>query len=445
MIMRRAFTVLLLTAAVAGCGRDVVRTRWAPGSTPLRGDVTPALSISSVAAEQVNATRWRDLPERTGAAFAEVLGQKIPDPRQYIAALAEPIKGRAELNRNRTTLSRVIDVGVSPQGYDPVDRLVRTQVVIVPVNFQFTGYTFAQTDYQIIDLESVTSTRSQTASLKLSPQFGNTIEAAEAGVSSTQGQQSVYANRVRVRELSVGFSPRRVTITRDTAPGINLWGNTLLKASARPWSDRDIRNETLVAGFKLADENTGADLAPAKATITLSLDTLWKPKTLFVCAQLYYVSRHVTSGMEYHDEGRQVVRESEGTTPARIYELVDAEEVETQRFGLSHPSGSFVAIDTPTGIRPLTFTSALDATVAREWLERVRAGQIGARRLWVIDPRRGTNVPLRGRDTDQLEVERLRTGDGAGDVHENQSCDIATGAPRFASPTEAPQAPAQSP
>jgi hypothetical protein len=320
-------------------------------------------------------------------------------------------------------------VDVSPFGYDPVDRLARTQVTIVPVNFQFAGYTFAQTEYQTIDLETITASQSQSASLTLSPSLGNTIEAVEAGVSAEQSRQSVYTNRARLRDLSVGYSPRRITLTRDAGPGMNLWGITLLKVSVRPIDETATLAETLVTGYKIADETTGADLAAADATIALSLDTVWRPTALFVCARLSHVARHVTAGMEYYDEGRQQISESEGTSEARLYQFVSDEEIETPRFALVTSSGSMVHVEAPTGVRPLTFTSALDATTVMAWMARANATRIGARNLMVVDTDTGRTVRLPARGNGQLQVQRLRSGGQNRGLSEGQRCDIATGLP----------------
>lgn len=404
MATTRLLASLPLLCLVMACVHDAARTRWAKGSFPLDEDPRPTLSISSVAAEPQSAVRLRDLPERTGAAVATALAARTSDSAQYLAALGEPIGARNALNQDRTRLPRVIAIDVSPSGFSTTDRLMRTQVTMVPVNFRFAGYTLAQSDYQTIDLESVTSSATTSASLTLSPSLGNVIEGVEAGVSAERSQESVYTNRQRFRDLSVSFAPDRVIVTRDGAPGIDLYGVTLLKASVRPVDSGPTVTETFVTAYKVANEANGQDLVPGEATITLTQDRIWSAQPLMVCARLDYVIRDVMSGGEYVDEGRQVARERWGERPVGLYTLVPEEEVEVPRYALKH-SGFFLRIDTPAGPRRFSFSNLRDATAFQAWLERTQATQVGNRLLWVRNGER-----LRGSDNRGIEIQRLSGG-----------------------------------
>ncbi|HTU11242.1 MAG TPA: hypothetical protein VMG08_10140 [Allosphingosinicella sp.] len=401
----RLLASLGLLCVTTACVHDAARTRWAKGSAPLDEDPRPTLSISSAAAEPPAAVRLRDLPERTGAAVAAALAARTNDLPQYLAALGEPIGARNALNQDRTRLPRVIAIDVSPSGFSATDRLMRTQVTMAPVNFRFVGYTLAQSEYQTIDLESVTSSATTSANLTLSPSLGNVIEGVEAGISTERSRESAYTNRQRFRDLSVSFTPERVTVTRDGAPGIDLYGVTLLKASVRPIDAGPTVTETFVTAYKVANEANGQDLPAGEASITLSQDRIWSAQPLMVCARLDYVVRDVTSGGEFVDEGLQVARERWGSSDVGLYTLVPEEEVEVARYALVHPSGFLLRIGAAGEARRFSFSNLRDATAFLAWLKRTQATQVGPRPLWVRNGQR-----LAGADNSEIRIQRLSGG-----------------------------------
>lgn len=400
--------VAALALAVSACGQPAFRMRWADGSVPLQDRRTPVLTVTSLAAEPASSTGFKDLAERSGAAYATALATKTSTAAEYRAVLAEPIKGAGRVNIDRSALPRVIALDVSPGGYSAGDRLVWTRVTVVPIEFRFSDFAMAKTDYQTIDLETITSTSKETASLTISPKIGSPVEAAEAVLSAERSDQTVYANRERIRDLSVGFAPDKIVVTRDGGPGIDLAGITLLKVSARPVSRNDTDMITMVTGYKIVGDS-GADLEPAAATIALSLDRLWRPRPLFVCARLDYVRREVLAGAEFYDEGHHRVQETQGRT-INVYQLAPEADVELPNFVIIDvETGSAVEIDTPTGSRVFAFADLAEATAFSRWLSRTGATKVGHQALAVTDPSSFASRPLAGKKGRSFKILRRET------------------------------------
>ncbi|HYE27535.1 MAG TPA: hypothetical protein VEA61_04800 [Allosphingosinicella sp.] len=403
------FGVAALALAVGACGQPAFRMRWADGSLPLQRRGEPVLAVTSLAADPASSTGFKDLAERSGAAYAAALAAKTGTAAEYRAALAEPIKGAGRSNIDRTALPRVIALDVSPGGYSAGDRLVWTRVTLLPIDFRFSDFALAKTEYQTIDLETITSTSKETASLTISPTIGSPVEAAEAVLSAERSDQTVYGNRERIRDLSVGFDPQRIVVTRDGGPGIDLAGITLLKVSARPVSKAESDIATLVSAYKIVDDN-GADLQPSAASMSLSLDRVWRPRPLFVCGRLDYVRREVLNGAEFYDEGHHRVQEREGQTIG-VYQLAPEADVETAQYLIvDSETGSAVEIDAPaSGTRTFAFSNLGEATAFSRWLSRTGADKVGSQTLSVRDPATGRPRPLSVRKGRVFEVQRRET------------------------------------
>jgi hypothetical protein len=405
------FGVAALALAVGACGEPAFRMRWAQGSVPLQKRAEPVLAVTSLAADPASSTGFKDLAERSGAAYAAALATKTGTAAEYRAALAEPIKGGGRSNIDRTALPRVIALDVSPGGYSAGDRLVWTRVTLLPIDFRFSDFALAKTDYQTIDLETITSTSKESASLTISPKIGSPVEAAEAVLSAERSDQTVYANRERIRDLSVGFDPHRIVVTRDGGPGTDLAGITLLKVSARPETKKESDIATLVSAYKVVDD-TGTDLAPAAASMALSLDRIWRPRPLFVCARLDYVRREVLKGAEFYDEGHHRVQEKEGHSIG-LYQLAPEADLETAQYLIvDSGTGSAVEIDAAaTGSRPFAFSNLGEATAFSRWLSRTGAGSVGSQILNVRDPATGRPTPLSARKGRVFEIQRWEAPD----------------------------------
>lgn len=436
--MRGVLAIASTALLVQGCNGTPNRLRFASTSIPVSEPGDPTLSVTSIAAEPTPPLTLRDLPGETGAAHATALATKSSGAAEYLSNLAASIARPPQSDRDRTTLQRVIAIDVSPGGYEAGKRLVRTKVTMVPLGpFKFAGYTLAKTDYQTIDLETITSTRKTTGALTLKPSLGNVVEAGEASVGFENTDQAVYGSRERSRELSIGFSSSRIVVTRDGLPNGDLAGMTLLKTSVRPDPTAaaparppkaDTANPAPKADAPRQSEATppfletvvtdqdlftieGNDLEPARAAVRTSTDLIWRPQSLRVCARLEYVERRVLDGREFYDEGKQRVEERSRMTKAKVFELVPEEDTNTQLFRiLSEETGRHLQLSGPTGHRTITFTNLIAAASFADWASRTGANRIGGRTLAYG----GRTIPIRrGR---RLRVDLVNRG-GTPDTH----------------------------
>ena len=404
-MVKSAISLLAAAGLLTGCiGREPVRTRWAEGSTPLDEASNLRLSISSIAAE-TTATKARDLPDAAAAAYLTALGTKLAGAEEFRAAAADAIKPGKRGDADRTVLSRTIAIGLSKRGYSATRRLLLTRVTMVPQNFVFAGYTLAKSEYQLVDLENVALSRTTTAKVAVAPKFGSVVEAGEASLTQENKEGTTYVNRERTETLSIDYRPDRIELYQRGTAGSDLTGQLLLNASVRPLTLDAAEYETVVGAHKIVAAN-GADLPPAKASMTTVVDKILRSQPLIVCAGVDYVERRVVGGAQFVDEGRQRVVEERSLTAPRMYELIAGDQVAPPLWGVVTGAG-FLAVDTSRGPQSFSFANEVDATRFASWMARTGAAKVGRLRLY------GSTVAgveplsvLKGRD---VRVQALQT------------------------------------
>jgi hypothetical protein len=404
--LNRAVPLVGLLAAACTTSQPV-RLRYAEGSTALQGTVTPTLAVFSSPAA-TSPAKARDFSERASASYIEALADKIAGADDFRAAVAAAVAPSKAGDADRTSLARTITLGIGKSGYSAGQRFIATRTVVIPIGFKFADFDSATSKYQTIDLETVSVSSTTTAKVGIAPEFGSTIEAAEASLSREDEAGTTYVNRAIVESLTADLQPDRLEIFQQSAPNEDLTGTVLISAAVRPVSLTPADQtalaarlgivpdalpampvdpatyETVVTKMEITDK-AGTLLPPGKSTITTAVNTIWRSRPLYVCAAMTYVERVPSPATaRFFDEGRQVVTERSLALPGKLYLLVPAEEVAAPLWGVVGDYGALL-IATDTKPQTLAFADPLQASRFAAWLVAKRSAAVGAQSIYTIN------------------------------------------------------------
>ena len=378
------------TLLLGGCALfvpDPVYKRWNNEvSLPAWG--APTLALASTPVEPASATRLKDLPPETGAAYVTALASKTDNAdalRRALGGAVAPDKGASD----RTTIvySRALLVSLDRPALRPGDRMMATTVTIRPVNFLFTDFVAAETSYSTVAIEKVTTSTGVGASAKLSPTLkADLVGTGEIGATASASRQEAYELSERYDGLTVTPASDRLVIKRRGAVGIDLTGNTVVRVSLKP-AGKAAEDQSsywmVVRGMKLREG--GKDLDKAGAVLDLFLEKAPPPTPLIACASLTYVDRVVEAGAEFYDESRQKVHFAQGSVPETAFALASVDEMVPPLWTV-RMRGFALKIATSRGDQEFGFTDPTDASLFLNWARRQKADAVGQNRLMAGDP-----------------------------------------------------------
>lgn len=374
----RALPLLVLAGlALAGCGSNATLMRFKTAPTAMPRSQPPILRVSSAPGEAGDALTVKALPERAAAAYVEAMAPRTEGAKGLREALAEPIK-RPGGGIDRTSLSRVITVSVQRPLVRPGDRYLMTIVDLKTAGaFTFTGFQSAATEYNTINIGTVSISNQTATKAEIDPKFGSDL--IGTGAFSISSTRTDSANRTVAErgQLSVLVPPDGLSILRTGAETIDLTGNTLVKLTVQ--LDPNDAWKLQIAAPKLFDKD-GKLQEPDKASVELTTAFLPPPRDLYVCGSITYQDRVIDVGAEYLDEGRQQVSLRDGVVPWTPYLLVPASDLAPPIWEIMTPNGA-LAIDTGVKTQVLHFTDYETAETLRAYLALKAKPTIGGKVL----------------------------------------------------------------
>lgn len=374
-----AFPVL---AACTPLDRRWISETGLDGRTPvavLAVDSRPALPPSSLS--------LHDLPEQAAASYINALTKFTTNPAELAAALGKPVASGSAPTDLRS-FSRVVNLNVSKRGYAPGDRIVQLRISILPENFAFTGWSAAETEYTVQDIDKITVTTAARGSAELKPTFSGKLVGTGGLTSSLEQTTENSANIMRrVEQLTVSVEGGRLVIFRESERGFDLTGNTVIRLTLRPKVQTPIgTNLTEVAQTTVTDLNIGNASAwkgPSHSTITLQTVRGLTPTNLTGVARIDYVIRHVLAGSDTYRESDDIVRFETSCLQQNVV-LVSADESGLQSWGIQTGTDR-LAIQADEGVRDLVFQDRDVAARFAAWINHTRASSVGGRTLGILD------------------------------------------------------------
>lgn len=285
----------------------------------------------------------------------------------------------------------------------PGDRLLWTRIFIEPINFKFAGYTVAATENKSIKLTSIENS----TSAKLS--IGGGADADVPGLGKPEvGQEVENTQKARadvkeqVENLGVDIQPNFLRIIRESAPGGDVAGNTIIQLSmltdpssiwcedvgqekcppkpaakalpaANDETDLDENLELVVSSASLenGEQNPRIDLLPQNVLPHCSL----KAKVWMI-----YELRNIKNGRKNLLEGLQQVELRQDGFSAGTVDIVPADDIAPAVWSIKVTDSStktpvadeapdlFAQIDKGSR-RKLAFTDYLTASELAHWLK----------------------------------------------------------------------------
>ncbi len=377
--MRVWLWMSVFAVSVAGCATAPTLNRWStaagvPAVTP------PILYVSSAASppSSSDSVTFRNLPERTGAAFVKAIADKNKDSKDFAAAIQQPFKDKDDSGPIDTTkVPRVLLLSVQREWVRPGDRLLATTVDIQPIGFRFSDYSLAATEHSVVNIGTVAVTNLRGENIGVAPAAAATVAAGfSGGLSASQSDSSTRSVATNT-ELSVHVAPDLIEVYRTGADGQDLTGNTLIKLSLRLLSDKT--KEFTLANPHLLDDD-GKVQKPANVKLDITTISLNPARDLYVCARLAYEDRLVDKGAGSYDEGRQDVTLKTGETIWKKYLIAPLEELETPLWEI-RVGASGLLFDDGIRIEPLSFDDYDAAKSFMSYLRRFQTGQLANGKL----------------------------------------------------------------
>ena len=418
-IRRSTGALLALAWVLASCAHPEDR-RWAKGYTPVMSPL-PAQPLGSqfewrrpsvafysfeTPAPGSPAPTIRDLSDQGQAALIEAMTRAGAKPEDIRDTLARPLAPKAAPAEGSASVEgsykRTLVATVS-RGWDagPADRLVRTWIEVMPLNFVFEGYTVIATDNQLLNIEQVTDTSSASLQAQLGHTTSDTsstttaappttdvlsrVLGTSAGLSGNLSSQRVSAATINQQYTRLGADilPTELRILRESERNLDVSGNTLIALTLRIDPTRWRRDlgpapgqlqETThrVTKMRLAND-AGALQAPGDVVLEVSLQKSPPACPLVADVYLFYEMRRVTANAGSYMEGKQRADYDRSVYRRDRVQVVPAEVVRRPSWRIYPARGDGILLAGAFGSLPLDFTSYEQARNFAEWLNRKRS------------------------------------------------------------------------
>jgi hypothetical protein len=234
----------------------------------------------------------------------------------------------------------------------PGERILWTRIFVQPINFEFAGYTIAQTDNKTIKVANIESTQSN--KLTLNTGLDSTLPAltkptAEQNIENTE-KATADVNE-QYEALGVDIRPDFLRVIRESGTGGDVAGNTAVQLSLLttpttilltgkpPPSEKKPSPDPTSGMFNSADDDLSLVVANAHLTdgvnylsrddakITILPQTVLSHCPLRAKVWMVYAVRHIMSGRANFVEGRQRVELIRDGEDAHEVELVRADDI----------------------------------------------------------------------------------------------------------------------
>jgi len=330
----------LIGISLAGCSTSGTLKRWNQISQT-SDPGPPVLSISSAPAPPADPMTIKALSDRAAGAYVTAVATGKPTPtaaelRAAIAALMKPAPGDVD----ESSVSRVLTIAVQRSNIRPGDRYLFTEVEVRPVGFTFADYQSAATEFNTINIGSVTVASTTSAGAELSPPVAADLLGAGKATLGYSVTNTSNRNVTERQQLSVTAGAKEIDVVRSGGEGIDLTGNTLVKISFDLAGSYDAKATGApqltgagepplkfgLASPSLFDPDTGKVLPLLQAKLGMRRIQVPTARDLYVCARLRYVDRQVSRGANFYDEGRQDVTLASQATGWTPYLVATASE-----------------------------------------------------------------------------------------------------------------------
>jgi hypothetical protein len=266
-------------------------------------------------------------------------------------------------------------------GASPGDRLLWSRVFVQPINFEFAGYTVAQTDNRTVKVQGVESTQSTRSG----------VDASLPGLAKANASSSVEQTRKTTAEvneqyenLGIDIRPDFLRIIRESTAGGDVVGNAKVELSiltdpltiwkgAPEGADIPLPKEVLfVANAHLMDGVRY--VAPADAKMTVLPQSALPHCPLKAKVWMLYEARRITRGGAHRSEGLQHVELVKGADAVREVEIVRADDIAPAVWSVrtlqeDGKVGAPLTARTEGGVdRELVFTDYVTASELTHWL-----------------------------------------------------------------------------
>lgn len=406
---------LIITLLLAACASPEER-RWAKGYSPVI-DRLPAPPVGSefewrkpsvafysfpTPAPGTTPASLKDLSDQGQAALIEAMTATGAKPEDIRDVLSRPIAQRSAQPEATAAVEgsyKQTLVATVSRGWDagPADRLVRTWIDVIPLNFVFDGYTVIATDNQLLNIAQITNT----SSASLQGQLGRTtsdtaatttaappltsvltdVLGTSAGITGNLSNQRVTNATINQQYMKLGADilPTELRILRESERNLDISGNTLIaltmRIDPRRWR-RDLppspvvleERSQRVTKLKLASD-TGVLQAPGDITLEVTLQKSPPSCPLIADVHLYYELRQVTANASTYVEGKQRADYKRGVFKKERVELIPATTVRRPSWRIYGRGNAELTLRDVLGQNlPLDFISYEQARSFADWL-----------------------------------------------------------------------------
>jgi hypothetical protein len=361
-----------------------------------------------------------DLPERAQAAAIKAIGASPrTSTKDLLAAIGSPIgkKQKKTGDEDQSVFKkRIVLALVSLTTTAPADRFTFAKLSLVfpelpETQAKFVSWDKFATQYQTVDLGSLSYTQNRELDLKLTAQAphgaGGEVDSKTANALQEQAKLSQ-----RYTTITGSLTPNEADLIQQGAPGIDLAGNISVDMTIKVPANKDAYTitdfgELFAEGGKPTDPVTPTD--PAKLSVSSHSITAPKNQCRDIMADLTlnYVLRHVVEGAGTITESDDVVEFRIGTLSPVSVTLVPADELKVPTWNL-RLNDRILSLERVPGAegnlktQPITFDSYDNGKQFLLWLIKTKPHAIGGRRL-MFPPDR----PFNPDDSGQLLISRV--------------------------------------
>lgn len=270
------------------------------------------------------------LSDRGQEAYVAGLVALIKDPGELRAAMAGPLKAAsapAAAYQDGSTVKLRFVLSIFPtNGYlNPGDRLAWAKVSITPIGpgggiSRFSSWTFAANAYKVIDVGTVTASRTDKLTAESSLKAVNFLPDAKIGIESSATREEKADIKDQVG-IFAAIEDGKAWIVQSGAWRNDLTGNSVFDASvALSPDDTDLVEYTTTGDLKPKKSTTGS-AGPAwlpGPAVSIGQRYVRMPRSAPFCAKvsLDFVVRHIVTGDRSYSESNDAVKFLRGRSDA---------------------------------------------------------------------------------------------------------------------------------
>jgi hypothetical protein len=318
------------------------------------------------------------------------------------------------IDRSQMTARIIFSTQKSELAGGSADRISRLEFNLKGLvdDLQFHQWNRFETEYGQVDLGKVGLKKGATLSAKLSPEFGGTLSAGEAGVTVSRELSEEIALRQRFITLTGTLDIHSATLVQEGAAGIDLSGNTSIDLTIK-FAPEAVESQRIIKfdsfrtskGLKTPDEISYRVIPIHIPKHKVVYDNLKKGIRCQLTGN--YELRHVRKGGETIIEGDDAVVFTRGgleVTPNDLSLMSHEQLVQLRARFFIHSlgnEGENLAIDhSPRDSHlPLDFATYEEAEEFLDWVSRQDAITLGGKKL-----------KLSQRPLTQSDIANLRIG-----------------------------------